>query len=64
TLTKEIVQLQVKWVSFYSVGVVAFAIIGVAGTVLSLIYFNKKYKTTTTSWQSKPPSLSAPALQA
>lgn len=62
TLTKELIQLDVNWVSFYSVAVIAFAVIGVTGTVLSLIYFGRKYKTTSTTWQNNPPSLSAPVL--
>lgn len=63
-LTKEILRVQMNWVSFYSTAVIVFSVVGVAGTILSLIYFNKKYKITIASWQSKPPSLSAPALQA
>lgn len=43
-VTKEMMQLDLNWVSFYSNGVVVFSIAGIAGTVLSLIYFNKKYK--------------------
>lgn len=62
TLTKELIRLDVNWVSFYSVAVIAFAIIGVAGTLLSLIYFGRKYKTTSSTWQSNQPSLSAPVL--
>lgn len=62
TLTKELIRLQVNWVSFYSVAVIAFAIVGVLGTLLSLVYFGKKYKTSSTSWQSNQPSLSAPVL--
>lgn len=36
--------IQVQWTGFYSQGVVALSVVGVAGTVLSVIYFRKKWK--------------------
>jgi hypothetical protein len=43
-VSKELLQLKLNWVSFYSNGVILFSMMGIAGTVLSLLYFNKKYK--------------------
>ncbi len=57
-LTKEILRVKLNWVSFYSTAVIIFSIVGVAGTVLSLIYFKRKYKIINTSWQNDQPSLS------
>ncbi|MFM9909598.1 MAG: DUF5690 family protein [Chitinophagaceae bacterium] len=45
-LTKEILHLQMNWVSFYSTAVIIFSVVGVAGTILSLLYFNRKHKMT------------------
>ena len=42
-LTKEFLNLKLSWSQFYSQGVVWVSVLGVIGTVLSLIYFNKKY---------------------
>jgi hypothetical protein len=42
-LTKSFLQIDLKWSSFYSNGVIIFSLIGVTGTILSLIYFNKKF---------------------
>ncbi|HUR10862.1 MAG TPA: DUF5690 family protein [Flavitalea sp.] len=44
-LTKEILQVNLKWSEFYPVVVVVVAVIGVLGTISSLWYFNRKYKT-------------------
>lgn len=63
-LSKELFRVQVNWVSFYSTTVIIFSLFGVAGTILSFIYFNKKYKKNNSQWQSDQPSLSAPVLQA
>jgi MFS family permease len=41
---KEMLQLEMNWVSFFSNGVVSFSIAGVIGIVVSLFYFNRKYK--------------------
>ncbi len=42
-LSKEFMQLQLNWSQFYSHGVVIGAVLGLAGTVFSWFYFNKKY---------------------
>jgi hypothetical protein len=42
-LWKELFRLKLSWVQFYPVCVVLFSVIGVAGTVFSWMYFNKKY---------------------
>lgn len=60
-LTKEILKLKLNWVSFYSVAVIVFAVIGVAFTITSFIYFNRKYKRGSVSWQENQPSLSVQA---
>jgi MFS family permease len=60
-LTKEILKLKLNWVSFYSVAVIVFAVIGVAFTITSFIYFNRKYKRGLVSWQENQPSLSVQA---
>lgn len=43
-LSKELLRVQLNWVSFYSTAVLLFALIGVAGSGLSLFYFNRKYR--------------------
>lgn len=43
-LTKEFLNLKLNWSQFYSQGVVWVSVLGVIGTVLSLLYFNKKYR--------------------
>jgi MFS family permease len=43
-LIKEFLKLELNWSQFYSQGVVWVSILGVIGTVLSLLYFNKKYR--------------------
>ncbi|MBC7850482.1 MAG: hypothetical protein H7Y31_12145 [Chitinophagaceae bacterium] len=42
-LSKEIFRVQLNWVSFFSIAVVIFSVVGVAATILSLIYFKNKY---------------------
>jgi hypothetical protein len=42
-LSKEFLDLNLSWSQFYSNGVVVVSLLGLAGTVLSLNYFNKKY---------------------
>jgi Family of unknown function (DUF5690) len=44
--TKEIFKVKIRWSSFYSHGVVVLSILGIAGTILSLIYFSAKFKKT------------------
>jgi len=43
-LTKEIAGLQLTWTQFYPTSVVIFSAIGIASTIFSLIYFNRKYR--------------------
>jgi len=43
-LSKEIFRLQFTWTQFYPASVVVFSVIGVAATIFSLLYFNRKYK--------------------
>src|SRR5450755_1985575 len=43
---KEIFKVKLRWSSFYSQGVVALSILGIGGTILSLIYFTMKFKKT------------------
>ena len=43
-LSKELLKLQLNWVSFYSQLVIVFAVAGVIASIFSLFYFNRKYK--------------------
>ena len=43
-LTKEVFQVKLTWSQFYPTGVVIFSVIGLAGTLFSLLYFNRKYQ--------------------
>ncbi len=43
-ITKEVLKIKLQWTSFYSHGVVVLSILGIAGAILSLIYFSSKYK--------------------
>jgi Family of unknown function (DUF5690) len=43
-ITKEVFKIKLQWTSFYSHGVVVLSILGIAGAILSLIYFSSKYK--------------------
>ncbi|MGZ8509293.1 MAG: DUF5690 family protein [Chitinophagaceae bacterium] len=43
-LTKSFMEIKLQWTSFYSNGVIIFSLIGVIGTLVSLFYFNKKFK--------------------
>jgi hypothetical protein len=42
--TKEIFKLKLRWSAFYSQGVVVLSVLGIGGTLLSLIYFSMKFK--------------------
>jgi MFS family permease len=42
-LSKEFMQLKLNWSQFYSYGVVTGSLLGLAGTIFSLFYFQKKY---------------------
>lgn len=44
-LSKEIFQIKLTWSQFYPNSVVIFSMIGVAGTIFSLVYFSRKYQT-------------------
>jgi Family of unknown function (DUF5690) len=41
---KEFMKLHLKWSGFYSHGVVVLSVLGVAGTIMSLLYFSNKFK--------------------
>lgn len=43
-LCKELMNIEVRWSTFYSEIVVVFAIVGLAGTCYSLVYFSRKYQ--------------------
>ena len=45
-ISKEVVKVKISWTHFYSVGVVIGSFFGVAGTIVSLIYFRRKYERT------------------
>ena len=61
-LGKEVFQIRLQWVSFFSNAVMGVSIFGVIATVFSVMYFLKKYKKGFTIWNNVQPSLSAPAL--
>jgi hypothetical protein len=42
--TKEFLKIKLKWSGFYSHGVVILSILGIAGTILSLVYFSNKFR--------------------
>ncbi len=44
--TKEFLKVKIKWSSFYSHGVVLLSVLGIAGTILSLMYFSTKFRKT------------------
>lgn len=43
-LGKELLNVQMNWSNFYSQAVIVFSIIGCIGTIISFIYFNRKYQ--------------------
>ena len=43
-LTKEFLKIQLNWSQFYSQGAIVFSMIGCVGTIISFIYFNRKYR--------------------
>jgi MFS family permease len=43
-LAKELLKVKLNWSQFYSQGVILFSIIGCLGTIISFIYFNRKYR--------------------
>lgn len=42
-LAKEILKVKANWPEFYSYGVVIFSIVGCIGTIVSFLYFHRKY---------------------
>jgi hypothetical protein len=42
-LSKELFDVDLKWSVFYSNAVIIGSVAGIAGTVLSFLYFNKKF---------------------
>lgn len=43
-LSKEFFEIKLNWSGFYSYGVAILSVIGIAGTIFSLVYFNNKYR--------------------
>ena len=43
-LAKEVMKVQLNWSQFYSQGVVICSVIGVLGTFISFLYFERKYR--------------------
>lgn len=43
-VTKEILKVKLQWSSFYSHGVLILSVLGIAGAILSLVYFSSRYK--------------------
>jgi len=43
-LVKSFLEVKLQWTWFYSNGVIIFSLIGVIGTIISLFYFNKKFR--------------------
>jgi MFS family permease len=43
-ITKEVLKVKLQWTSFYSNGVIILSVLGIAGAIVSLIYFSSKYK--------------------
>ena len=43
-LSKELLRLELNWSSFFSNIVIVFSLIGCIGTIVSLFYFNRKYR--------------------
>jgi MFS family permease len=44
--TKEFLRLKINWSNFYSRGVVILSVLGIAGAILSLLYFSGKFRKT------------------
>ncbi|MDP4129748.1 MAG: DUF5690 family protein [Bacteroidota bacterium] len=43
-ISKEVLRVKLQWTSFYSHGVPALSVLGIAGAIISLTYFRSKYK--------------------
>jgi MFS family permease len=62
TVSKSIFNARLSWTFFYANGVIAFSVLGVAGTLVSAIYFNHRYKKQSSElWKANRPSLSVQA---
>ena len=65
-LTKEIFHIRLNWVSFFSNGIIVCSMVGVMGTLFSVLYFLNKHKKNSIIWNHEQPSSSEqvlPALQ-
>ena len=63
-LGKEILHIQLHWVSFFSNGILIAAVAGIIGTAISGVYFLNKHQKKSPTCSSTGPSLSEPVLQA
>ncbi len=62
TVSKSIFNIKLSWTFFYANGVLAFSVLGVAGTLASAIYFNHRYKKRSSQlWKANRQSLSVQA---
>jgi Family of unknown function (DUF5690) len=62
TISKSVFKIKLNWTSFYANGVLVFSVLGVAGTVISAIYFHYRYKKQSAQlWKANRPSLSVQA---
>jgi MFS family permease len=52
-LSKELLQIETNWSSFYSGAALLCAVVGIAGTFFSLSWFNKKYSENKTGYYEK-----------
>ena len=43
-ISKEVLRVKLKWTGFYSHAVIGLSVLGIAGAILSLMYFSSKYK--------------------
>jgi Family of unknown function (DUF5690) len=43
-ISKEVLRVKIQWTEFYSHGVLGLSVLGVAGAILSLVYFSTEYK--------------------
>lgn len=62
TVSKSIFNIKLNWTSFYANGVLVFSVLGVAGTIVSAVYFNQRYKKRSSQlWKANRQSLSVQA---
>jgi hypothetical protein len=43
-VSKEVLHVRLQWTAFYSHAVLGLSVLGIAGAILSLVYFTSKYK--------------------